>query len=254
MNRLYYGMVISRIKKALEDSRVAKDYDNQALKGRAREIFISDLLVPFLDRSFGVCSGIIIDSYNKHSKQIDIIVYDSRIVPPVMLTAGEGIIPYEAVLATIEVKSKLNTRELEKSVHNARSIKVLTFARQEILSPLCKTCRDKTDSNPGLQSPVCYIFAFSSALRKGSEPERLNKCVTDLNDKSEKKIYLPISSLCVADRYFIYCIDMESKPPKFKTLQKNKESNTLEFIKNVVNSCNVRAAERERIYWDMYLT
>lgn len=253
MNKLYYGLVVSRIKKALKDSKVANNYDNQVLKGRAREIFISDLLVPFLDRSFGVCSGIIIDSKDEHSNQIDVIVYDSKIVPPVMLTAGEGIIPYEAVLATIEVKSKLDYRELKKSVHNARSTKVLKFGRQEILKPLCKACRDKTDSIPGLQSPVCFIFAFGSTLRKGSESERLNKCVNELNDESETKIYLPISALCVADRCFTYCVDMETKPPKFETIQKDKESNTLEFVLNVVNSCNVRAAERERLYLDMYL-
>jgi hypothetical protein len=170
-----------------------------------------------------------------------------------MLTSGEGIIPYEAVLATIEVKSKLDSRELKKGVRNARSIKALTFERMEILKPLCKLCVDKVASKPGLQSPLCYIFAFSTTLKKGSESERLNKCVNKLNEEYEEEIILPISALCVADRCFTRCIDMESKPPKFKTIKKESESNTLEFILNVINSCNVRAAERERLYWDMYL-
>jgi hypothetical protein len=246
-------MVVSRIKKALEDSRSANNYDNQVLKGRAREIFVSDLLVPFLDRSFGVCSGIIIDCIDQHSKQIDIIVYDSNIVPPIMLTAGEGIIPYEAVLATIEVKSKLNYRELEKSVDNARSVKFLKFERLEILKPLCKACLSKTDSKYSLQSPLCCIFAFSSDLKKGSESDRLNKCVKKLNDESKREVDLPISVLCVADRCFTHCIDINSKPPEFSTVEEDDKRNTLEFILNVVNSCNVRAAERERLYWDRYL-
>jgi hypothetical protein len=253
MNNLFYGMVISRIKKALEDSNVATNYDNQVLKGRAREIFISDLLVPFLDKSFGVCSGIIIDSKNKHSKQIDIIVYDTKIVQPIMLTSGEGVIPYEAVLGTIEVKSRLDNTELKKSVHNARSIKFLKFDRFEILKPICKACIDKTDVEPNLQSPVCFVFAFSSSLSKGSESLRLNNCVRKINNESGKEVTLPISALCVADKCFTYCTNMNSKPPTFTEIRKDKENNTLEFILNVINSCNIRSAEREKIYLDRYL-
>jgi hypothetical protein len=206
-----------------------------------------------LDKSFGVCSGIIIDHENKHSLQIDIIVYDSKIVPPIMLTAGEGIIPYEAVLATIEVKTKLDSIELKNSIHNARSIKVLKFSRQEIIRPLCKICLGKTDSKPDLQTPACYIFAFGSDLTSGSESERLNKYVYKIDDECKTEIILPIGALCVVDRCFTYCTDMKSKPPKFKTIEENNEINILEFILNVINSCNVRAAERERLYWDMYL-
>jgi hypothetical protein len=253
MNKLYYGMVVSRIKKALEDSRVASEYDNQVLKGRAREIFVSDMLIPFLDRSFGVCTGIVIDSEERHSNQIDIIIYNTAIVPPVMLTEGEGVIPYEAVLATIEVKTSLNSAELKKGVQNARSVKVLTFRPQEILRPLCKACLDRIGSPPDKQSPVCFIFAFNSDLAKGDEAERLNQCVARLNEESGTKVDLPISALCVANKGFTYCTDMKSIPPKFNTIQKNEEANALEFILNVVNSCNVRAAEREKLYLDMYL-
>jgi hypothetical protein len=254
MNKLYYGMVVSRIKKALEDSKVASEYDNQVLKGRAREIFVSDMLIPFLDRSFGVCTGIVIDSEGRHSNQLDIIIYNTAIVPPVMLTEGEGIIPYEAVLATIEVKTRLNSAELGKSVQNARSLKVLTFRPQEILRPLCRACLDRIGSPPDKQSPVCFIFAFNSDLAaKGDEAERLNQCVARLNEECETKVDLPISALCVANKGFSYCTDMKSIPPKFKTIQKNEEANVLEFVLNVVNSCNVRAAEREKLYLGMYL-
>jgi hypothetical protein len=253
MNRLYYGMVASRIKKALEDSRVADEYDNQVLKGRAREIFVSDLLAPFLDKSFGICTGIIIDSEGKHSNQIDIIIYNTAIVPPVMLTAGEGVIPYEAVLGTIEVKTSLNSDELRKGVQNARSIKVLAFKPHEILSPLCKACLKKAGSIPAKQSPVCFIFAFSSDLKKEEESERLNKCVKKFNDESAEEIILPIGALCVANKCFTYCTDMESMPPKFKTIRKDNVNNTLEFILNVLNTCNVRAAEREKLFLDSYL-
>ena len=143
MNKLYFRLVESRIKKALEDSKIAEEYDNQVLKGRAREIFISDLLKPFLSTNFEICTGHVIDSVNGHSRQIDIIIFDSRIIPPIMLTEGEGIIPYEAVLATIEVKTKLDAEKLKESIENARSIKTLAPNFQEILKKPMKRLKIK---------------------------------------------------------------------------------------------------------------
>lgn len=253
MNSLYHGIVVSRIKKALEDSKIAGNYDNQVLKGRAREIFISDLLIPFLNKDFGICTGIIIDSSGNHSKQIDIIIFASNIVPPVMLAEREGVIPYEAVLATIEVKSTLNSTELVKSIDNSRSIKALKFSTQEIMRPICSVCL-KNKSVPQKHTPVSYIFAFNSDIKRKSELKRLNDNVKLLNDKTKIRIDVPISGLCVANKCFIYCTDASADPPKFQTFNNNNDnSNTLEFILNVVNTCNKMAAEREILYFDNYL-
>jgi hypothetical protein len=242
MNELYLGLVASRVKKALEDSQVAEAYDNQVLKGRAREIFISDLLKPFLSKNFEICTGHIIDSRNGHSRQIDIIVFDSRIIPPIMLTEGEGVIPYEAVLATIEVKTTLNAEELDKSIENARSIKILNPNFQEILR------NDKVK-----HSPVCYVFAFTSDLAEKDELKRLEERVEKSN-RDNAEIEVPISGLCIADKCFLYCEDAKQRPLQFKTTALGKNHlNVMEFLLNVVNTCNIMASERERFYLDMYL-
>jgi hypothetical protein len=242
MNKLYFGLAASRIKKALEDSEIAEAYDNQVLKGRAREIFISDIFKPFLIRNFEVCTGHIIDSVDGHSRQIDIIVFDSRVIPPIMLAEGEGIIPYEAVLATIEVKTTLNAEELDKSIENARSIKVLNPNFQEIL---------KTDKIK--HTPVCYIFAFSSDLTAKDELKRLEERVEKSNE-GKPKIDVPISGLCVANKCFLYCRKADCSPPQFMTIARDgNHLNILEFLLNLVNTCSNMAAEREQLYLDMYL-
>lgn len=242
MNKLYLGMVESIVKKALEDSRVAEGYDNQVLKGRAREIFVSNLLRPFLSKDYEICTGHIIDSQDGHSRQIDVIIFDSRLIPPLMLTEGEGIIPYEAVLATIEVKSTLDAEELRKSIENARSVKVLKPNFKEILR------RSEIK-----HSPICYVFAFGSDLTQKEEMTRLNEQV-DKSNESALEIKVPVSGLCVTDRCFLFCQDAQSSPPKFCTVTHDENNmNVVEFLLNLVNTCNSMAAERESLYLNMYL-
>ncbi len=174
MNELYRNRVISKVKSVLSESLVVNNYNNQALKGRAREIFISELLKPFLNPTIGICTGIVIDSDNNQSKQIDIILYDKNILPPSMLTEDEGIIPYESALVIIEVKSKLNRDEVQKSVQNARSIKLLQPFFVEI---------KRSGESKG--SPACFIFAFDSDLKNKSEYERLQQIVDEENEKNK---------------------------------------------------------------------
>lgn len=158
LNKLYQELVISNIQKALKDYEAAENYNHPGLKGRAREIFVTNLLKPFLNPTFGICTGIVIDSNNNQSKQIDIIIYDKNVLPPSMLNDNEGIIPIESVLATIEVKTNLDSEELSNSIENARSIK--------FLKPKFKRTNIKN-------SPVYCIFAFKSNLTEKSEKKDL---------------------------------------------------------------------------------
>ena len=242
MNKLYFKLVESQIKKALDDSKSAEEYDNQVLKGRAREIFISNLLRPFLSADYNICTGHVIDSKNGHSRQIDIIVFDSRIIPPIMLSEGEGIIPYEGVLATIEVKTKLDAGELNKSIENARSIKTLVPNFQEIFK------------NRFIKhSPVCYVFAFDTDLKQKEELKRLKEQV-DKSNEAGTVIKVPISGLCVANKCFLLCENATSTPPEFCAISQGKShTNVMEFLLNLVNTCNTMATERGRIYLNMYL-
>lgn len=76
-------------------------------KGELRELFLSDLLRPFLTYEFGLGSGIIVNQDGKESRQTDIIVYDKSIIPPFIKESHIGVYPAESVIATIEVKSNL---------------------------------------------------------------------------------------------------------------------------------------------------
>ena len=151
MNKLYRDIVIANIKNAINKSEAADNYDNRVLKERAREIFITELLQPYLNPTMGTCTGIVIDSDGNHSNQIDVIIFDRNVIPPSMLSTDEGVIPSESVLARIEIKSKLTISELKKAVNNARSLKTLHPYFNEIAS-----------NHNYKNSPAFYLFAYYS--------------------------------------------------------------------------------------------
>jgi hypothetical protein len=116
MNPNYTKHAERIIQSVLSRSEDVSELKHTGLKGRAREIFVNDLLTPFLSPNLGTCTGIIVDSSGGNSFQTDIIIYDKTLIPSLMFTPEEGIVPIESVLATVEVKSSLTREELRKSI------------------------------------------------------------------------------------------------------------------------------------------
>jgi hypothetical protein len=86
---------------------------NPTLKGDLRELLIADLFERFLIQDFGIGTGQIINQKEQLSNQIDIIIYDKRILPPFLQLKNRGIFPAESVIAVIEVKSDLTEDEIK---------------------------------------------------------------------------------------------------------------------------------------------
>lgn len=98
------------------------DLEHPFVKGRLRELFVSNILDRYLTTQFGVGSGIIINQRGVQSSETDIIIYDNRILPPFIREVGVGVFPIEAVVATIEVKSWLSLDELIGAEEAARQL------------------------------------------------------------------------------------------------------------------------------------
>ena len=87
---------------------------------------MADLFRPLLPADLGIASGIVISAFDDaQSAQQDIIIFDKRIIPPILFTQGPAIIPVESALACIEIKSCLTAAELRISHKNAESVKRL---------------------------------------------------------------------------------------------------------------------------------
>lgn len=89
-------------------------------KGALREYFMAELIRPCIPTQFGVGSGIVVDAYGGKSRQSDVIIYDRRILPPIMLAGDRGIFPIDSVLVVIEVKSILKASHYKTLVKAGR--------------------------------------------------------------------------------------------------------------------------------------
>ena len=104
---------------------VSSSISNHAtILGDSRENFIRDILEKFLPSNVIIGTGQIIDSFDNMSKQIDIIIYRNDF--PILRTLGSSdIYLLEGVIATVEIKSRLNEEKLFEALENCKSVKDL---------------------------------------------------------------------------------------------------------------------------------
>lgn len=121
MNSAYTDLLRARVAGALREAAALRAVNHNGLMGELREVIISRLLQPLLPVTVGVSSGIIISSEDQQSPQTDIVIYDKMILPPFLL-AEKGLIPVEAVVGVIEVKSTLDIDELRKAQKDAKTV------------------------------------------------------------------------------------------------------------------------------------
>ncbi len=133
------------------------ELEHQGEKGLLRETFLRRLLEAVLPPHFGVGSGLVVDSENRQSGQIDLLIYDKRLLPPILEQNGHGIYPVDAVLRVIEVKSTLNkegliqVQKLAWMLHptNPKGLKIAATG---------KLTRGQT------QYPLVGLYAYSTTL------------------------------------------------------------------------------------------
>ena len=82
MNQVFRDALVSNIKKVLTDSDVAQAIENPSSRGLAHEIFVTNLLKPYINPTVSICTGFVTDYNVRQSNQIDIILFDREIIPP----------------------------------------------------------------------------------------------------------------------------------------------------------------------------
>lgn len=91
-------------------------------KGSFREVFVRSLISSVIPFHYGVGSGVIVDKWGEQSPQIDLLIYDKRLLPPLMEEVGHGIYPIDSVLRIVEVKSTLQKSDLSQLERLCRSV------------------------------------------------------------------------------------------------------------------------------------
>jgi hypothetical protein len=118
MHPVYRDLILARVQAAIGAARAARGITHNGLLGEIREILLRDLFRPLLPTDAGLGSGQLVSHTGQTSKQTDVILYDRRILPPILFQESAGLFPVDCALNTIEVKSTLTAQEL-RSTHNA---------------------------------------------------------------------------------------------------------------------------------------
>ena len=152
--------------------------EHKLTKGQIRELFLQGLLKHFLPEYLGVGTGIIINTKGHQSKQTDIVIYDGRILPPLLVAGDPNIFPIEAVVAIVEVKSQLTLPELRKSEKAAKHLFDVVFQENVWISKA--------------KPPLYAVFGLNGSNIKGLSTKD-NHWIT----KNFKKLIL----ICSAGRF-----------------------------------------------------
>jgi hypothetical protein len=162
------------VKGLIEQARSLGDLDHGPTKGRLRELFVTNVLKRYLTSQFGVGSGIVVNQKGEQSREMDIIIYDNRILPPFIREERLGVFPIESVVATIEVKSRMTKSSLLDANESAKQL------RKEIASPRASIYTDEHLQPPGLSFVAFKGHDVGDLKDENSGSDWLKANITDM--------------------------------------------------------------------------
>ncbi len=203
-------------------------------KGEEREEALIKFISENLPKTFSVVKGEVVDLDNSCSPQMDIMVYDnSRNIPFYDSNGKYYILPAEALLASIEIKSLLNKAEIKTSLKSANKLKSLKpFGKSVDISKKQRTIDDKVTCRY-----FHSIFAFETDIAANwaeKEYDRLKEVAT-----AEKIDLTVIDRIFVLDRGLINVTDAKANESK------DKNEVFLHFLMNMLNYIQRENARRQ---------
>ena len=241
--------IIKRYSSVLIDALVQKVkasglLNHDTTKGELRELFVTNILKPFLTRQFEMGTGIIINNQGEQSRQTDIIIYDNRILPPFIKEQHIGVFPIESVIGTIEVKSWLSGEEIQNTEKAVEKLHENVF--EEGIFRKRGMSRQNISQETELidakkLKPFCGIIGFiDKGVKKLECPEKGKQWLT------EKVKYS--SFLCLVGKFCWVGYNTNDKKdwvPNINDNEKNKNYNeTKRFIAVFLDNLRTLAERR----------
>lgn len=191
-NKFVVDLLNTQIENALRTANSLIGVEHHGMRGRLNEIVVEKLIKPLLPPTWEIATGIVCSNNgeisNSQSGQEDILIYDPNFLPPILKEKEQTILPIEAVLAIIEVKSTLTSTGITQAISHSSKIKS---------KPTTWTIGKGTaKALHQFRYPLYHIYGFRSDLtgENKTEWDRLE----ELQNKSGSTIPV-INSICVAD-------------------------------------------------------
>lgn len=170
-----FADMTQKLENAFKTSRTVLDHAGAT--GQALEQAFTQVLRGFLPKRYDILNGQVVDG-RSFSKQQDVIVIDGHVAGPLWRDGDLGVVPIEAVVATVEIKKNLTWEATGEAVDNIESVKRLA---RDVSAP-----KRPSDSPPvpfgGVVGFTTDAKVTSTAVRRYGE-----KCakVEDPNHRSD---------------------------------------------------------------------
>lgn len=160
----------SQVRGAILRARSLGSEGHAGVRGKHRELLVRKILQPVLPPEVKAGSGQLINVNGALSGEVDVILYSPAIMPPALFDDANGYFPVESALYTIEVKSRLDAANVERSVSAARTIRALSQLPTGYFAPIPDIGGVVTFSAP---TPLAInaLFAFGSDLTSDPQSE-----------------------------------------------------------------------------------
>jgi hypothetical protein len=164
-------------------------------RGDSREMTFKQLINSILPERYTIEKGFVVNKLTSRSLEQDSLIVDTSSCARFIRTREISYVPIESVAASIEIKSKLTTEELRKSLINAISLKKLIFEVTDF---------SNSDNLKG-DTDVCYaIFAYTSTKSLEGMAKELNEYSLQIPDR------LNLNMIYVLDKGLILPVDKKT--------------------------------------------
>jgi hypothetical protein len=220
---------------------LAARFTHKGLRGSSREEVVADFLSGQIPSRFGVTTGEAIDNGGRRSGQLDIVVFDRHTTAPLLKRGVGDLLPAEALLAVVEVKSVLSQKDLNMAAGAARRISEL----QPFGQPFVAARTEGADFDGRCRCQYSVV-AFKSNLGErdwtAKEWSRLKRAASKAGVETKR-----IDRVLVLDRGMLV-------PPTQSAKQKTGESEVLlrHWFLHMINFVQREAARRPRFEFESY--
>lgn len=157
-----------------------KNVKHTGTKGSMRESKLAEFFKDRVPSIYNVTSGEVVDLENRSSPQLDVLIYDQTRNFP-FVSDQAAVLPAEALLASIEVKSTLTAGEATKAVKAARALRQLKPFKKPLAGP------DIKNASKAKRSARYYhcLFAYDTDLVEKNWPHNEYRRIISKYNKGE---------------------------------------------------------------------
>ena len=204
-----FEMWIENIQKVILAEDEGKLFGHNTLKGDIKEEILKHAIHKILPSIYEIGTGEIIDYKGNRSNQIDIIIA-RKDFPTYKGIGNSKIYLIESVLATIEIKSRLdNEKEFFNALNNCYSIIELIGNYRSNKNFINELQRNYKSPNEGMLGerkmslirPATYIYAYEGYKKIETFANKIIKWIKDIRPKTKLYMY-HLPSLITCNNYF----------------------------------------------------